>query len=807
MTFTRIVEVDFGSDGSWTDITSYTLDVNVVLGSSDPDRHVADIGNATITLMNTDRRFSPDYSGGPYYGEIIPGLPIRISCSDGVNTWRTFTGWVIDWVVTAGQYGSQRVTITAQDILGRLQDTTISLPLQEGQTADYVARLVTSTVFKSGLASGDADIWYPLDGNEATIGDKTYTWKSSLTPLEGELAMNSHNYAAYLTDYGVSLAEAVNGASGAGTYYAGTTTKHPDVAAVGYAGLTVFETATGTINLNDASGNSKIGAAFKFGPNVDGDEPREIYIRNIWIFVLQVGSPTGTLTMRLEHGDSSDKPSGTLVHVSATATADESAASGWVNFDFGDGFTIPYDGNGTSDWYWLVLSTDRSPSASNYTAWYYASTVSSSRLAYATYSGSWSAVTTGLTPLLMLPSTVFLEANVHGAWGNDIALSGTAGRFRTSGATFTGGADGPSGLDFDTCIMTLETSGDIWSPATTNALTAIEDLMASEYGYFWAARDATLTLANQQYVFLAANDTAALTSTNDHTDQVVRVSRDDIRNHIVISYRPRACGSLQVVARSTGTITIPPNGRSGVVVNWNPANILPDDGTLTITLPFVNLESGKVTGARDLIPLVPGTDYKIYDTPDDSGYEYTYLPYLKISLAITAAGLTVTLDNSAIGPLYLQGLQIRGYPILSYDVIQMQADDTDSQSDYGTREWSFELPFAADTAEIMAKALSQYVLSRNKSPYTKTEMIAFDCETEVGGVPVMSIEIGDKITITETQTAIAGQSFMVIGVEYMMPETGLGQATFHVRRLDDTTYWLLEETNFSELDETTILGL
>jgi hypothetical protein len=77
------------------------------------------------------------------------------------------------------------------------------------------------------------------------------------------------------------------------------------------------------------------------------------------------GSPTGTMTLRIET-NSGSAPSGTLVDANATITVAESGLGtsfADVTFDFTN-FSLS-----ASTTYWLVLSTDRTASATNYVVW------------------------------------------------------------------------------------------------------------------------------------------------------------------------------------------------------------------------------------------------------------------------------------------------------------------------------------------------------------------------------------------------------------------------------------------------------
>ena len=89
-------------------------------------------------------------------------------------------------------------------------------------------------------------------------------------------------------------------------------------------------------------------------------------VEYITLYLKKVGSPTGTLTLRIET-DSGGSPSGTLVSPHATATMSESALStGYTSETFTFAETFGIDGSTT---YWLVLTTDSSASLVNAAVW------------------------------------------------------------------------------------------------------------------------------------------------------------------------------------------------------------------------------------------------------------------------------------------------------------------------------------------------------------------------------------------------------------------------------------------------------
>lgn len=124
------VEMAFGISPSvapapedWTDITAY-----VDLGPTGPaitaatgrDSVRAGItpGALSFTLVNTDDRWNPRNTTGPYYGLLDNGTHVRVRVSHDGTTWTAWTGFVANgWPQTiTTRYPT--VTITAHDVFG-----------------------------------------------------------------------------------------------------------------------------------------------------------------------------------------------------------------------------------------------------------------------------------------------------------------------------------------------------------------------------------------------------------------------------------------------------------------------------------------------------------------------------------------------------------------------------------------------------------------------------------------------------------------------------------------------------------------
>lgn len=127
MTLDRVVEIAFGygpfdPTPTWTDVSDHaavhgdTVWAQMTRGRSGD---AITPGSASVTFENTDGRFDPRNTAGPYYGDLRVGTPIRFRCPtqtdpDG-TVWSGFiaSGWPIA-LTTA----FPTVTVTAHDLAG-----------------------------------------------------------------------------------------------------------------------------------------------------------------------------------------------------------------------------------------------------------------------------------------------------------------------------------------------------------------------------------------------------------------------------------------------------------------------------------------------------------------------------------------------------------------------------------------------------------------------------------------------------------------------------------------------------------------
>jgi hypothetical protein len=82
---------------TWTEVTAYVRSVRTSRGrSNELDDFQA--GTATIVLDNRTRRFDPDYSAGPYFGNILPRRQVKVEGVYSGVTYPIFRGVTTSWV-------------------------------------------------------------------------------------------------------------------------------------------------------------------------------------------------------------------------------------------------------------------------------------------------------------------------------------------------------------------------------------------------------------------------------------------------------------------------------------------------------------------------------------------------------------------------------------------------------------------------------------------------------------------------------------------------------------------------------------
>ena len=204
--------VDWNSDGDFSDtgedISAYVMDAEWQLGMGDVFQEIADETRITLTLRNDDRRFSPEYSGSPYYGSLVPQRAIRVrSTYDGIS--RThWTGWIESVLPTWNERGEQVCVMVGVGAKQFLENTEVRLPLLENATADAI---IEQVLINTQLPPLLGNAWLMGVSNKSNVGSSTY-FGGITSVADLEVGIETFPYIADNWEDGVTGIDAIHSA-------------------------------------------------------------------------------------------------------------------------------------------------------------------------------------------------------------------------------------------------------------------------------------------------------------------------------------------------------------------------------------------------------------------------------------------------------------------------------------------------------------------------------------------------------------------------------------------------------------------
>jgi len=139
---TLYVGIAFGYDATaaapvFTDVSAMVLPGWDCRAGRDHESDRVRVGTLTMTFRDPDGRFNPLNAASPFWPNVRPMVPIRVTETVGGVTYPVFRGFVERWPLwwsMHGRYGT--VTVTAVDMLAALAATDLRTPLDTVTLAD-----------------------------------------------------------------------------------------------------------------------------------------------------------------------------------------------------------------------------------------------------------------------------------------------------------------------------------------------------------------------------------------------------------------------------------------------------------------------------------------------------------------------------------------------------------------------------------------------------------------------------------------------------------------------------------------------
>lgn len=331
----------------------------------------------------------------------------------------------------------------------------------------------------------------------------------------------------------------------------------------------------------------------------------------------------------------------------------------------------------------------------------------------------------------------------------------------------------------DTAIRTLAYAADNWIKRDAqpdapqelfNVYRAIRDVTAAERGRFLFDREGRALFWNRHH--LLDDDTVQVTLNNSMTGLSYNYGAQDVfHNEVIVRCHPRevSVGANELLWELDEPVKVDPGKDRTIKAKYR------DDsenriGGKEVVLDSYTFEKGSAT---------------ILITPRASIAE------LKI------------VNSSTREEAVLSTAVVRGRKITDFGTQEATAQDYSSQTDYGKRTLTLNLPSVDELDD--AQHIADFELARRKDPRGLVSEVRLISHAKNGGnqhAQQLARTLGDKIVVQEAQTG-HDEPYFIIGELHQLSEAGTKyETTWYVEPAPTTFPWKLGVSGRSELNTT-----
>jgi hypothetical protein len=326
--------------------------------------------------------------------------------------------------------------------------------------------------------------------------------------------------------------------------------------------------------------------------------------------------------------------------------------------------------------------------------------------------------------------------------------------------------------------------------AGIKAVSPAGDIIMSSIGYLHFGPTGVARYENRQARQLKTSSASFLDSM---IDLLLPTTLDGVFNHIRATYHPKA-----VDATATTVLYSLPVASSA----QPSATSIAAGDTIDVWGDYFNPTNvqQRIGGTAQVAP-VATTDYLANAAADGSGANKT--ANVTVVATFFASTVKFTITNSDVATVYITKLQCRGKGL--YDNSPVTVESVSTQP-YGDRPESIDMPYQSDFNT--AQGLSDYLLSQFQALDSQIVSLTFRPNTSAAFMlAALSAQIGDRITITETQTGISMADVFIQSIQIDVKKGPWLTCTFG---LSANTYfsqvWVMDDPVLSIADTSTIFG-
>ena len=369
---------------------------------------------------------------------------------------------------------------------------------------------------------------------------------------------------------------------------------------------------------------------------------------------------------------------------------------------------------------------------------------------------------------------VVIPPALNGAWFLD-----RVGNSELDTSTMLADSDGYSELENG--VLTLRMAADNWVreggfsdvPKTNfDVYHAISDITAAERGKFFFSREGKAVFWNRHHLLLGGTTVADFD--DSMTDMAYNFAGlDECKNEVIVMCHPRSIGTVN-------TDVLWELGESVIRVEANKPRVN--------SIKYTD-ETNKRIGAKDVN--VTGLTF-------ESGTAI-------VTVAEQANGAELTFTS--VAGAVVTGCVIRGRKIVDSGVIEAKASDTTSIIDYGRRTLRLNLP-SIDNVDG-AQDIADFERNRRSYPRGMVQALTVASHGRKGGnhhAEQLALTLGDKINITETQTAHSAAYYVMGEAHELTNGANLWKTTWYLEPAPTVYPWKLGAVGRSELGNVTWLA-
>lgn len=357
--------------------------------------------------------------------------------------------------------------------------------------------------------------------------------------------------------------------------------------------------------------------------------------------------------------------------------------------------------------------------------------------------------------------------------------------FSELGETSELGAGAEDYTDLEEGINTFNYAGDTWHDGV-DVRAALRDVIMAEAGWLWEDWDGKLRGWNRHHMYEDMPNAVDATITGADANYMDYEYGGSMLNDLEISFNPR-----KVSAYATDTL--------GQIDN---PLFVPGRSSVTTTVRFDDGSGNRISGI-DVITPVRFTDFKANTHSDGSRHDRT--SSVNCSMIASADKADLTFENISSGPVFiLATARVRGKKITYFGQRIAKAVDDVSVYTYGRHQNRMTLGMLDD--ELYADSLVRWLVHNYKDPTGTVRKLRFRANSS----PTLmgharDRRIGDRISLSETQTGTAGDYFIMGMTHTITPREH--KVEWRLDSIPAQPVWLLGITDYGELGENTFLGV